>query len=72
MHFILCDVNTSKPIGAVLRRSETFYGVLGVCAANHLQLWDLLHNIHSLLPAALSSSLAAFSVAPGTSTEAPE
>lgn len=72
MHFILCDVNTSKPIGAVLRRSETFYGVLGVCAANHLQLWDLLHNIHSLLPAALSSSLAAFSVAPGTPTEAPE
>lgn len=38
MHFILCDVNTSKPIGAVLGRSETFYGVLGVCATNHLQL----------------------------------
>lgn len=38
MHFILCDVNTSKPMGAVLGRSETFYGVLGVCATNHLQL----------------------------------
>lgn len=38
MRFILCDVNTSKPIGAALRRSETFYGALGVCATNPLQL----------------------------------
>lgn len=60
MRFILCDVDTSKPIGAVLRRSETFYRVLGVCAANHLQLWDLLHNIHSLLPVALSSFTCCF------------